>query len=153
MTQRLSQYQDLVMPDYGGFDLYDAEFDVRDDYLIKPARAQGAAGNGREVCVVCAQTRQRVELVVETWTAEPPLLDNCDGYQEMPMEIPTGVLVISERTRGARDITVPKGTYSSRISFFGRNAAREMVDKAVSTALPSDHEGTERYIFQMWPAL
>ncbi|MFB6626322.1 hypothetical protein ACFCWD_18990 [Streptomyces sp. NPDC056374] len=152
MTQRLSEYRTLVMPDYGGFDLYDADFDVRDDSLIKPARARGAAGNGREVCIVCAQTRFKAELVIETWTAEPELLDYCEGYQEMPMEVPTGLLVISERTRGAWDISLPKGMYFSRISFFGRNAAREMADKAPSTAPPVDHDGMERYCFQMWPA-
>ncbi|MGW2020356.1 hypothetical protein [Streptomyces sp. NPDC001927] len=152
MAQRLSTYRTLVMPDYGGFDLYDADFDVRDDGLIKPARARGAAGNGREVCVVCAQTRFKVELVIETWTAEPALLDDCEGYQEMQMEIPTGLLVISERTRGAWDIPVPKGLYRSRISFSGRNAARLMADEAGSTTLVARHEGTERYTFQMWPA-
>lgn len=151
MAQRLTQYRTLVMPDYGGFDLYDADFDIRDDDLIKPARAQGAAGNGREVCIVCAQTRFAVELVIETWTAEPALLDGCEGYQEMPMEIPTGLLVISERTRGAWDVPVSQGTYCSRISFFGREAALEIVNEAPSTALSADHQGTERYTFQMWP--
>lgn len=152
MAQRLSQYRTLVMPDYGGFDLYDADFDVRDDDLIKPARAQGAAGNGREICIICAQTRFKAELVIETWSAEPALLDDCEGYQDMRIDIPTGLLVISERTRGAWDISIPKGAYCSRISFFGRNAAREMADEAASSALPADHEGAERYIVQLWPA-
>lgn len=152
MTQRLSEYWTLVMPDYGGFDLYDAYFDFRDDGLVQPARARGAAGNGREVCIACAQKRFKVELVIETWTAEPAPLGDREGYQEMQMEIPTGLLVISERTRGAWDISVPIGTHLSRISFFGRNAAREMADKAPATALSADHDGTERYTFQMWPA-
>ncbi|MFE6852170.1 hypothetical protein ACFVDH_15445 [Streptomyces sp. NPDC057674] len=152
MTQRLSEYRTLVMPDYGGFDLYDADFDVRDDGLIKPARARGAAGNGREICVVCAQTRFKVELVIETWAAQPDLLDGCDGYQEMQMEIPTGLLVISERTRGAWDISLPKGEYFSRISFFGRDTARQLADKELSTDPPIDHDGMERYILQMWRA-
>ncbi|MFF2780887.1 hypothetical protein ACFVU3_39075 [Streptomyces sp. NPDC058052] len=140
------------MPDYGGFDLYDAEFDVRDHGLITSARARGVAGNGREVCVVCAQARFPVELVIETWTAEPVLLGDCEGHQDMRMEIPTGLLVISERTRGAWDTPVPKGTYGSRMSFSGRSAARAMADEPVASALPARHAGTERYVFQMWPA-
>ncbi|MFF7813718.1 hypothetical protein ACF1E9_15295 [Streptomyces roseolus] len=134
------------MPDYGGFDLYDADFDVRDDDLIKLARAQGAAGNGREICVVCAQSRCPVELVIETWTAEPAVIGDCEGHQEMRLDIPSGLLVISERTRGAWDVPVPKGTYSSRISFFGRETARR------STALQAAHERTERYLLHLWPA-
>ncbi|MFF9908985.1 hypothetical protein [Streptomyces sp. NPDC013457] len=152
MAQRLSNYQTLVMPDYGGFDLYDADFDVRDNALIKPARARAAAGNGLEVCVVCAQTRFKVRLVIETWTAEPPLLDDCEGYEEMQMEISTGLLVISERTRGAWDISIPKGTYRSRISFSGRDAASQMAAEADSSTPSDGREGTEQYTFQMWPA-
>ncbi len=132
--------------------IYDADFDVREDSLIKAARSLGAAGNGREICVACVQDRLRVELAIETWAAEPALHRGCEGYQEMQMQMPTGLLVISERTRGAWDTSIPKGMYCARISFFGREAAREMVDEATSTALSADRQGTERYIFQMWPA-
>ncbi|MEV5440973.1 hypothetical protein AB0N23_00180 [Streptomyces sp. NPDC052644] len=152
MARQLTRYRTLVTPDYGGFDLYDASFDVRDDGLIKSARARGAAGNGREVCIVCAQNRFEVELVIEVWTAEPEPPRGHQGYQEMRLELPTGLLVISERTRGARDVPVLKGECLSRISFFGRDAAREMADEAPATALSADYDGTERYTVQIWPA-
>jgi Transposase. len=71
--------------------------------------------------------------------------------RQMQIEISTGLLVISERTRGARDISVPKGAYLTRVSFFGRNSAREMADEAPAAALSADHDGTERYTVQMWP--
>ncbi|MFE6225824.1 hypothetical protein [Streptomyces sp. NPDC057854] len=152
MAQRLSEYRTLVMPDYGGFDVYDADFDVRDLDLLSPARLRGVAGNGWEICVCCAQSRSKVELAIETWTGAPPLLDGGEGYQEMQLEIPTGQLVISERTRGAWDISVPEGMYRVRITAFGREEACRVVDEASLAGLLPDHDGTERYTFQMWPA-
>ncbi|MFF3981148.1 hypothetical protein [Streptomyces sp. NPDC001828] len=39
MPEPLTSYETLVMPDYGGFDLYGADFDVRDNDLIpRPER-------------------------------------------------------------------------------------------------------------------
>ncbi|MFD7013676.1 hypothetical protein [Streptomyces sp. NPDC059928] len=102
MAQRLTAYETLVMPDYGGFDLYDGDCDAHDDDILIPrARAQAAAGNSYEILVVCAQSRIKVRLYIETWTAQPPLPDEWEGHCDLRMDFPTGQLVISECTTGA----------------------------------------------------
>ncbi|MGW2858208.1 hypothetical protein [Streptomyces sp. NPDC001205] len=152
MAQRLTTYETLVMPDYGGFDLYDADCDAHDDdTLIPRARAQVAAGNGYEILVVCAQSRIKVRLQIETWTAQPALPDGWEGHCDLRMDFPTGQLVISERTRGAWETTVHTGDHHARLSYRGRETA----ERAASTAmLPSElipYEGTEEYLLQLWP--
>ncbi|MFE3526477.1 hypothetical protein ACFXOD_33665 [Streptomyces sp. NPDC059161] len=103
MAQRLTAYETLVMPDYGGFDLYDADCDAHDDdTLIPRARAQVAAGNGYEILVVCAQSRIKVRLHIETWTAQPALPDEWEGHCDLRMEFPTMADGVAARPAACR---------------------------------------------------
>lgn len=151
MTQQLTTYETLVMPDYGGFDLHDAGFDAGGSDLIEPARAHVAAGNGYEVMVACAQSHIKVKLRIETWTTAPPLPDVWEGHRELRMEFPTGQLVISERTRGAWDITVPTGNHHARLSYRGREEAQRIAALPAQQTELARHEGTEQYLLQLWP--
>ncbi|MFJ4478689.1 hypothetical protein ACIQVR_30080 [Streptomyces xanthochromogenes] len=152
MAQQLTAYETLVMPDYGGFDLYDADCDAHDDNTLIPrARTQVAAGNGHEILVVCAQSRIKVRLHIETWTAQPPLPDEWEGHCDLRMEFPTGQLIISERTRGAWETTVPTGDHHARLSYRGRKTAEQAASSSVLPAELAPYEGTEEYLLQLWP--
>ncbi|KOT94894.1 MULTISPECIES: hypothetical protein [Streptomyces] len=151
MAHRLTEYETLVMPDYGGFDLYDMDSDVRDNALTIPAYEHGAAGNGYEICVVTKQTQVKVKLHIETWSGEPPLPHDWESYLALALEMPTGHLVISERTRGAWETVIPPGHYQARIAHRGRDLVQPAV---IITGRPEEvaHlEGVEEYLLQLWP--
>ncbi|MEU3500628.1 hypothetical protein ABZ726_07605 [Streptomyces hundungensis] len=151
MPEQLTAYETLVMPDYGGFDLYDADFDVRDNDLIPLARENVAAGNGYEVMVVPAQSQFKVKLRIETWTEEPAPPAGWEGHCDLHMEFPTGELVISERTRGAWGITIAEGDRHARLSFRGRSEAKHVAESSGPQDDLSLYEGTEQYLLQLWP--
>ncbi|MEV6723796.1 hypothetical protein AB0M94_23010 [Streptomyces xanthochromogenes] len=150
--QRLLTHEALVFPDYGAFELYDADCDAHDDNsLIPNARAHVAASNGYEVRVACAQSLIKVRLYIETWTAKPPVPDGWDGHCDLQLELPTGQLVISEGTMGARDVMLTKGHCGVRISYRGRSEAKGIAEAQSLEADLSRHDGTEQYLLQLWP--
>ncbi|MEU3375508.1 hypothetical protein ACFYM2_04995 [Streptomyces sp. NPDC006711] len=151
MADQLTSYVTLVMPDYGGFDLYDPDFDVRDSRLIPLAIKNFAAGNGYEITVDTAQSQFKVKLAIDTWTGAPPLPDGWAGHRDLRLELPTGLLVISERTRGAWDVTVPKGSHQARLSFRGREEARQLAQSSAPQDALTRYDGTEQYLLQLWP--
>ncbi|MFE9411717.1 hypothetical protein ACFYN0_23460 [Streptomyces sp. NPDC006704] len=158
MTHQLTAYEALVFPDYGAFELFDADCDAHDDNtLIARARADVAAGNGYEVRICCVQATHRVKLRIETWTGEPPTPEGWEGRRDLRMELPTGQLVISEGTMGARCVTVPTGDHHARVFYRGREETRG------TTSSPAQEnelswqeggeglEGTEEYLVRLWP--
>ncbi|MEV6643815.1 hypothetical protein [Amycolatopsis sp. NPDC051371] len=162
MARSIAEHEMTTVAGYRLLTLRDQDNDagVGSSAAIDRLKTSIVAGTGYELFISCVQDLFPVTARVVVWDGEPEAEPG--GMPRLPLECPTGLLVLGSPTGEVTDFTLPPGPgeYHVAVSHAGRDEA-ERVRRTVLERLGSDpdaldeldrYAGLERYAIDLWYA-